>query len=453
MLTRRHTLKSAAAGTAGLLGTDSTGQETNAQDTSTVQNSSQASNVKPSNEGNDGWPLVNKNLEQSSRDPRSGVPVENINAILETGGEFGKRSHVLANKDKIVVGGGNVEAYDRQTGKKLWTFEEGGVRRPPAIGNNKVYFTAIDGTVYAVDENGNKASESAVSSTAGMYTVDGNVLAVSGIGEVNLFDENLGQRATYDRPGDVTIPSKNTVIDDKGRAIYIEAEQGDGTDTHLRMLDLRDPTETDSLEELDKVPVSGNAENGAVLHDGVFYWSEGDRLKGYEIQGDEFSDEEVLSVDVGRSEVSPVPYGDWLIDGNRKGEVYAVNIESGEVVDIDSFGTGVRSLAAGENSFVISEDGYTSRVYDFEEAFSGNAEPVETFTKGDDKPIGYNNVAAILDDKVVMDDLDANSGKISVKVLDGDYRSEDPPPLYGNLKPPKDPDGDGLYENLDSARL
>lgn len=75
---------------------------------------------------------------------------------LNQGGTFGYESFTdLAVTDTTVFAGcndGRLYTFDKETGKKGWTFETGGkVQSSPSVANGVVYFGSWDGNLYALD--------------------------------------------------------------------------------------------------------------------------------------------------------------------------------------------------------------------------------------------------------------------------------------------------------------
>jgi hypothetical protein len=370
------------------------------------------------------WESVHRDLCNSGRDPDSRVPDQNISVALETDGGYRNGSFVLFDEDKIVIAErneSNVEAYDRQSGNKLWSFGGGTVRHAPTIGNDVFYFSGGDGTIYRLDKDGNKTGENKVISAAGTYFFNNCVLAITSLAEVTLFDETLSESAIYERPGDVAFAFESLTIDEQGRAIYVERRQGGSPDTHLRMLELPDdPAETDSLTLVDKVPVGGEAEDGATLYEGNYIWNEGQTLQVAEVRSDGFG--AVHGVTVGEFEGAPVVIDGDIWAGTSDGDVYRVPLAdiksdgSADVEIIDNLDTGIVSVVAGAETVVVGSVGRKATSYD-----KTTGERVQTYTAVENGL--YRKPVAVDDGKLFMARLD---GGDSIEVLEGDYRELGP---------------------------
>jgi hypothetical protein len=418
MPTRRKFLQGLGAA-ATLSGTSSGNADSQAQ----------ASNVKP--RGREWtWENIGRELKHSNQNPDEKVPVNEIEEILETDASR-YDSHIVADGDKLVVAEknkSNVEAWDRQTGDRLWRFDEGAVRHPPAIGDDFFYFSGGDGTIYAVDDNGNKVGENNAISASETLFVDDHVLTLGTTGQVNLFDRELNDSATFDKP-DVNIPREVGTVDDQGRLIYVEARQGGSPNTSLRMLDLRDPSETDSLEEVASVNVASDANNGATLHNGNYIWSrENGELRVAEVENNGFG--KLHSADIGSLDSAPVVVdGDiWMGVDESLYRVALDDVKSSgsvdpELVD-DSFESQVNSVVASETEVVAGSSMDTTKVYDSE---TGD-EVVELSDWENDV---FRKAVAVFDGKLVTRSYDGSD--YVYKVLDGEYRDIVPELSFGGF--------------------
>jgi len=372
------------------------------------------------------WPMVNNTLDGSSRNPNSRVPDQNTSISMETSKKgFDSNSHTVFDENNIYIGDrvtGELFAFDRETGNKVWENTLGGsMGRPVAVGPNNFY-ASTGGKISAFDKsNGNLINTQSIPSTAeAVYdNNNGNVIAPESIGYVSIFEEDLSNQRTFPRPGDVNIARESTMVNDAGNIIYAERD----SEAHLRMLD------PGTANELDSVPL-GNVEgalDGATLHNGSYIFHEDQGilepvdLVAREVNNNSFGQEAWRIPNVGEDENSPVQFGKHIIGGNRDGEIYTVNTETGDKTIIDKLANWVLNFVAGEHTIAVSEVTGEQHLYDLNDVVDGNKNKI-SFNQQE-----LVEVEAVADDLLYGQFFDGNN--VYLGAVDGDYRSIDPPNL------------------------
>ncbi len=429
---RREVVTGLAAAGAAFLTSSNTGGDSTDNKLNSKSTTSQKDAV---------WRMFRRDLENSGR-ADSRIPDREVDPVTQTSGGFNNGSHFLTNQDTMYLaefGAANIEAFERESGNRVWQFSpDSRIGRPPALSEGFLYASDLNGNAYAIDQNGNSVHETQLSAISETVPVNGNILFLGSTGQVEYFDEKLTENSIYEKPGEVNIGSGVTTVNDSNQVIYVERRQGGSPDTHLRMLDLPDdPSQTDSLDLVDKVPVGGEAEDGATFYseDGVgnYVWNEGSELKVAEVLENGFGS--VSGIDVGSFEGAPVVIDGEVWAGTDDGNVYRVALEDIKsdgpaevetVSDEDEFDTGIYNIVAGENTVAVSSDMGKTVAYDVftDDKVNTYADPSEDV---------YRRPVAIDDGKLFVKTLDGSKWKI--EVLDGEYRDIVPDLSFGGFDP------------------
>lgn len=412
---RRNFLTTTAA---TILGTTTAGKTTGKRNSTLSET---ADNLLEPAESQQEWSRVNKDLQNTSRNPNTRVPDQNTQTITETEeNNFHQDSVTIFDKDQIYIGGwskGSVQAFDRQNGEKQWEASMGGnIHRPFSVSDDFVYISSTGSAeLAAIDKyTGEKEHTAQLTSSGNINYVDGKdkVVVTESTGTARVFDEDLSNERVFDdHHAEVNIARETTVVDDD-RIIYAERENSEPA--HLMMLDF-------DAEVIDSKPIDGEANDGAVLHNDLFIYNEDGDMVAIEITENGIGDEQwrTDTGDYGNNRLSPVAYKDHVIQGNNDGELHAVNTKTGDKVVVDSdFDDSVYSLVAGEHTLAVGGNSRFTALYDLEEAVQGDAEPVKVF---DEDEWGFNTPIAVLDGKLYTQNF-GSSGGFGVHEIDGDYR-------------------------------
>jgi hypothetical protein len=345
------------------------------------------------------WRNVNRDLRNSGS-TESKVPTENPEIEFKTDFDtVDLHSYAVVDEKGIFVGDddGTMRFFDRETGDNLWNESIGdGMSRPIAVGESYAYGSAGNGNLAAVDKLTGKVEKVVQLNSVGEVNyIDGTVAVTESTGTVRFSDEDLtNERKNESHWGDIIIPSEVTVADGD-HAVYVER---DGPDASLRMMDMGDASEVASFS------VDGNAEDGAVLVDGKFIYNEDDETVAVEVNDNGFGGE-AWRKPHGESKISPVAVGDGkIVDANESGEIYEIDVETGDRTLIDDLGDPVGNIVAGENTIVA--DAYSDmRAYDISSHDEvQNYEDLRT-------PI------AVVDDQLLVYEGDVNDPNLKVQAL------------------------------------
>jgi len=347
------------------------------------------------------WRSVNRDLNNTSRNPASTVPTENPEVDFETNFDsIGLHSYTVVDEDGIFVGDrdGTIRGLNIENGQTLWSETVGsGMNRAIAAGEDYVYGSAAGtGDLVAVDkQTGDVINNIQLNSIGEVNYADGTVAVTESTGTVRFLDEDLtNERKNESHWGDIIIPSEVTVADGD-HAVYVERS---GSDASLRMLDMGDASEVASFS------VDGNAEDGAVLVDGKFIYNEDDETVAVEVNDNGFGGE-AWRKPHGESKISPVAVGNGkIVDANESGEIYEIDVETGDRTLIDDLGDPVGNIVAGENTIVVDAYG-DMRAYDI-------SSHDEIHDYGD-----LRTPIAVVDDQLLVYESDVNDPNLKVQAL------------------------------------
>jgi outer membrane protein assembly factor BamB len=366
------------------------------------------------------WPHPNYKDKNRSRNPNSRAPDHNLQKAAETEeGGFRPDSFTVVDESNIYVGDTSdkhLKAFDRQTGVKNWEFdvgsEEGAIMTSPiSVSDDNVYVSpSAIGEVIAIDRNdGQEVARKDTDSASEVKVSDsGNVIVSESTGSVSIFDENLDNRRKFERtPGKVNITDETVVIDDQDRVIYSETPNSE--DAFVRMID------PDTAESISTVPVDQRIYNGAVLHDDLYIYQEGSNLRAREVTDSGFGNEKWSVNAYGSDDFSPVVFDGFVFGGNNDGEVYKVDVESGEkeTIDKDGFDVKVDALVAGEHTLLVGDVMRNMRAYDLD-----TGELVTDFD-------GFRNPDAVVSGNLVERVYNPDNGNFKLRISEGEYRDVD----------------------------
>lgn len=408
-LSRRRFLSGVGALGAAVLGGRTPSSEESSQDRERGDTSETNS---------DKWPVVNADLENTSRKAGSRAPDHNLNTVMETEeSNFDPNSYTVMDEGKIYVGipfQDALKAFDRQTGDKEWETGVGGsVYGPIAVGENSAYVAPTsNGELLSLDKDtGEVVNQRDIDSAAGVHVSDsGDVFVPQSTGNVAFFDEDLSNRRVYDDsdPEAINIARETLVEDSWGRTVYVE--RGDSDSASARILD------PETAAVVDEVSVGGNAEDGGAYVNDMIVYHEGESLVAHEVTDSGFG-EQAWSVQTGRSEISPVVFDDKVFDGSEDtGEIFEIDVETGDYEVIDTMDGGIYALVASEHTLFVG-DGSS-------EEMNINAYDLETGELVSELHEGFLRPAAVADGNLFVESH-SQSG-ISVVEKEGEYREVDP---------------------------